>query len=66
MNNRQRWFNIPAAAIVIEALKVVESTALTVPPASCVGLTFDKGNENGFSTVPWGLIGASLSGSGRS
>jgi hypothetical protein len=48
-----------AAVIVVEALKVDESTTLTVPPESCVGLTLERGNVNGLGTVPCGLSGAS-------
>lgn len=56
----------PAAAIVLEILNVEESTTLTVPPDSCMGLTLDSANENGSATVPCGLFGPALSASGSS
>jgi len=37
-------------AIVVEILKIDESTTLTVPPLSFVGLILDKGKEKGLGT----------------
>lgn len=42
------------------AVKVDESTILTVPPESCVALTWDRENVKGFGIVPCGLLGTWL------
>ena len=47
-----------ATPIVVEILKVVESTILTVPPLRLVGLSLDNGKEKGLGTCPWGSEGA--------
>jgi hypothetical protein len=52
----------PAAAMVVDIVKVVESTTLTEPPENWVALTVDNANAKGLGTEPWGLVGASLSG----
>ncbi len=54
-----------AAAIVLEILKVEESTTFTPPPERFVDLTLEKAKEKGLSTCPCGLFTAVFS-SGRS
>ena len=49
-----------ATAIVVEILKMLESTILTVPPLSFVAFIVDKGKEKGLGTWPCGSEGATL------
>ena len=54
-----------ATAVVVEMLKMCESTILTLPPESGVAGICDMANVYGRGTVPYGLVGKSLSGPGE-